>query len=81
MNVIQELVDIMKALRDPETGCPWDKQQTMESIVPHSLEEVYELVDAVERNSMEEIKDELGGFIVSHYLLFANGVRSRLFRF
>ena len=63
MKSMQELLDIMKALRDPDTGCPWDKEQTMTSIIPHSLEEVYELVDAIERNSAEEIKDELGDLL------------------
>ena len=63
MSAIQELVNIMKALRDPDSGCPWDRQQTMSSIVPHSLEEVYELVDAIERSSQEDIKDELGDLL------------------
>ena len=63
MKPIQELVDIMSALRDPETGCPWDRQQTMESIIPYTLEEIYELVDALERNSMEDVKDELGDLL------------------
>ena len=63
MNSIQELVDIMSALRDPETGCPWDRQQTMESIIPYTLEEIYELVDALERNNMENVRDELGDLL------------------
>ena len=63
MNSIQELVDIMSALRDPETGCPWDRQQTMESIIPYTLEEIYELVDALERNNMEDVRDELGDLL------------------
>ena len=63
MKAIQELVDIMAALRDPETGCPWDRQQTMETIIPYTLEEVYELVDAIERNSMEDVMDELGDLL------------------
>ena len=63
MNSIQELVDIMSALRDPETGCPWDRQQTMETIIPYTLEEIYELVDALERNNMEDVRDELGDLL------------------
>ena len=63
MKSIQELVDIMSALRDPETGCPWDRQQTMESIIPYTLEEIYELVDALERNNMEDVRDELGDLL------------------
>ncbi len=53
----------MSALRDPNTGCPWDRQQTMKSIVPHSLEEIYELIDAVERDAMDEVRDELGDLL------------------
>lgn len=53
----------MSALRDPNTGCPWDRQQTMKSIVPHSLEEIYELIDAVERDAMDEVQDELGDLL------------------
>ena len=61
--MIQELIDIMAALRAPDSGCPWDRQQTMESIIPYTLEEIYELVDAVERNNTEDIKDELGDLL------------------
>ena len=60
---MQELLDLMRALRDPQTGCPWDREQTMASILPHSLEEIYELVDAVERDNMEDIRDELGDLL------------------
>ena len=61
--MIQKLIDIMSALRDPDTGCPWDRQQTMESIIPYTLEEIYELVDAIEQNDTEEIRDELGDLL------------------
>ena len=44
---IDKLVKIMKKLRDPNSGCPWDKLQTMESIIPHSIEEVYEVAEQV----------------------------------
>ena len=70
MKSIQELVDIMAALRDPKTGCPWDRQQTKETIIPYTLEEIYELVDAVERNNMEDIKDELGDLLF-HVIFYA----------
>ena len=63
MNTIQDLISIMAALRDPETGCPWDRQQTPESIIPYTLEEIYELVDAIERNSMDDTRDELGDLL------------------
>ena len=70
MKAIQELISIMAALRDPETGCPWDRQQTMETIIPYTLEEVYELVDAIERNSMEATRDELGDLLF-HVIFYA----------
>ena len=43
---IEQLVDIMAKLRDPQNGCPWDKKQTFESVVPYTIEETYEVVDA-----------------------------------
>lgn len=57
------LVSLMKALRDPKTGCPWDKKQTFESIVPHTLEEAYELAWAIEHQDKEEIKLEVGDLL------------------
>lgn len=63
MKSIEELIDIMTALRDPDTGCPWDREQTMDSIIPYTLEEIYELVDAIEQNNVEGIRDELGDLL------------------
>ncbi len=60
---IDELIDLMSKLRDPVAGCPWDQQQTFSSIAPYTIEEVYEVVDAIERNSMDELKDELGDLL------------------
>ncbi len=71
MKPIQELIGIMAALRDPETGCPWDRQQTMETIIPYTLEEIYELVDAIERDSMEDIMDELGDLLF-HIIFYSH---------
>ncbi|TNF05636.1 MAG: nucleoside triphosphate pyrophosphohydrolase, partial [Gammaproteobacteria bacterium] len=48
-NKLQDLLYLMKRLRDPETGCPWDLKQSFASIVPFTLEEVYEVVDTIER--------------------------------
>jgi ATP diphosphatase len=59
----KRLLDIMQALRDPETGCPWDKKQTFESIVPHTLEEAYEVADAIEQGDMTELEGELGDLL------------------
>ena len=50
----------MRRLRDPATGCEWDKVQTFESIAPYTIEEAYEVADAIARNDLEALKDELG---------------------
>ena len=71
MKPVRELIDIMAALRHPETGCPWDREQTPESIIPYTLEEIYELVDAIERNSTEDIKDELGDLLF-HIIFYSH---------
>lgn len=60
----------MKSLRDPETGCPWDREQSMDSIRGYTLEEAYEVVDAIERGSMEDIRDELGDLLF-HIIFYA----------
>lgn len=60
---LEDLRYLMRRLRDPETGCPWDLKQSFESIVPHTLEEAYEVADAIERGQREEIKDELGDLL------------------
>ncbi|CAH9066071.1 Nucleoside triphosphate pyrophosphohydrolase [Pseudoalteromonas sp. CIP111854] len=60
---VAELLSIMATLRDPEKGCDWDKQQTFKSIVPHTLEEAYEVADAIESNNMDALKDELGDLL------------------
>ncbi len=61
---ITRLLDIMAALRTPETGCPWDLEQDFASIAPYTLEEAYEVTDAIERNDMEDLKDELGDLLL-----------------
>ncbi|MDW6002961.1 nucleoside triphosphate pyrophosphohydrolase [Vibrio mangrovi] len=60
---IEQLKQIMAQLRDPESGCPWDKKQTFESIVPHTVEETYEVVDAIYAQDWENLKEELGDFV------------------
>lgn len=57
------LVGIMQALRDPETGCPWDKQQTFATIAPYTIEEAYEVEDAISRDAMSDLKEELGDLL------------------
>ncbi len=63
MAVIERLLAIMARLRDPEHGCPWDRQQTLASIVPHTLEEAYELAEAIETNDADAIRQELGDLL------------------
>ena len=60
---MQELLDIMKRLRDPENGCPWDTKQDFSSIAPFTIEEAYEVADAIARENMTDLKDELGDLL------------------
>jgi len=61
---ISRLLEIMAALRDPQTGCPWDVEQTFGTIVPYTIEEAYEVADAIERNDMVDLADELGDLLL-----------------
>jgi ATP diphosphatase len=60
---IERLLKIMAQLRDPESGCPWDIEQTYQTIVPYTIEETYEVVDAIEREDFEDLKQELGDLL------------------
>lgn len=60
---IEDLKTLMARLRDPDTGCPWDTRQSYKSIVPHTLEEAYEVADAIEREDYPHLKDELGDLL------------------
>jgi len=60
---MEKLLQIMALLRDPQHGCPWDLEQTLESLTRYTLEEVYEVVDAVEEGTPEALKDELGDLL------------------
>lgn len=57
---LSDLLAVMQRLRDPRSGCPWDVQQNFASIAPHTLEECYELVDAIERDDLPQVREELG---------------------
>ncbi|MFC4270344.1 nucleoside triphosphate pyrophosphohydrolase [Sneathiella chungangensis] len=57
---IDQLLDIMKKLRDPDGGCPWDLEQDFSTIAPHTIEEAYEVAEAIAKGDMDELKDELG---------------------
>lgn len=60
---IERLLQIMARLRDPQDGCPWDVRQDFASVAPHTLEEAYEVVDAIEREDTEGLRDELGDLL------------------
>jgi len=61
---IEALLDIMARLRDPDGGCPWDLEQDFASIAPYTIEEAYEVADAIERGNMDDLKDELGDLLL-----------------
>lgn len=63
-STIDDLLRIMAQLRDPERGCPWDVQQTYASIAPYTIEEAYEVADAIDRNAIGELCDELGDLLL-----------------
>ncbi len=61
---IERLVEIMRRLRDPQSGCPWDIEQDFASIAPYTIEEAYEVADAIERGAWGELQDELGDLLL-----------------
>lgn len=61
---ISRLIEIMAALRDPETGCPWDIEQTFATIAPYTVEEAHEVAEAIARNDMVDLRDELGDLLL-----------------
>lgn len=63
MNSIDSLLEIMRRLRDPDQGCPWDLAQDFASVAPFTIEEAYEVADAIQRQSLDELKDELGDLL------------------
>ncbi|WP_445371644.1 nucleoside triphosphate pyrophosphohydrolase [Methylomonas sp. HW2-6] len=60
----QELLGLMSRLRDPETGCAWDLKQDFHSLIPYTIEEAYEVADAIERNDFEDLRGELGDLLL-----------------
>lgn len=60
---IKELLSVMERLRDPKKGCPWDKKQTMETIIPLSIEEVYEVAEQIYNKDYDKLKEELGDLL------------------
>ena len=60
---IDHLLEVMARLRDPQRGCPWDREQEFSTIAPYTIEEAYEVADAIARNDMVALKDELGDLL------------------
>lgn len=63
MQLIQQLIGLMQALRAPDSGCPWDLKQDFQSLIPYTIEEAYEVADAIERNNIDDLKGELGDLL------------------
>ncbi len=61
---IEDLIAVMAALRNPDGGCPWDLEQDFKTIAPYTIEEAYEVADAIERNDMNDLREELGDLIL-----------------
>src|SRR6185312_5307218 len=64
LSPIDRLLAIMARLRDPGAGCPWDIQQTFAAIAPYTIEEAYEVADAIERGDLADLKEELGDLLL-----------------
>jgi ATP diphosphatase len=62
-SAIARLLKVMERLRDPQNGCPWDREQTFATIAPYTIEEAYEVADAIERNDATDLRDELGDLL------------------
>ena len=64
MTNINKLLEVMRSLRNPDNGCPWDVAQDFKSIAPYTIEEAYEVADAIERDNMDDLRDELGDLLL-----------------
>ncbi len=78
---LQRLLTIMKTLRDPQTGCPWDRKQTFATIAPYTLEETYEVLDAIQREDYADLRDELGDLLFQVVFYAQMGSEQGLFDF
>jgi ATP diphosphatase len=78
---IDRLLEIMRRLRDPETGCPWDIEQDFDSIAPYTIEEAYEVADAIERRDWAGLKGELGDLLLQTVYHTAMGEEAGHFTF
>ena len=78
---IERLLEIMRRLRDPETGCPWDIEQDFDSIAPYTIEEAYEVADAIARRDWGELEGELGDLLLQSVYHTAMGEEAGHFTF
>ena len=78
---MDRLLEIMRRLRDPVTGCPWDIEQTFATIAPYTIEEAYEVADAIARNDMDELEGELGDLLLQTVYHTQMGEEAGLFSF
>ena len=78
---LDDLLYLMRRLRDPESGCPWDLKQSFETIAPYTLEEVYEVVDTIERHDYKHLSEELGDLLFQVVFYSQLGEESELFGF
>ena len=78
---IERLLEIMRRLRDPKTGCPWDIEQTFDTIAPYTIEEAYEVADAIERRDWPELEGELGDLLLQSVYHGAIGEEAGHFSF
>jgi MazG family protein len=81
MKETQRLLEIMARLRDPERGCPWDRQQDFKSIAPYTVEEAYEVADAIERDDLGALREELGDLLLQVVYHARMAEEAGLFRF
>ena len=75
------LLEIMRRLRDPETGCPWDIEQDFATIAPYTIEEAYEVADAIEREAWDELKGELGDLLLQSVYHTQMASEAKMFTF
>src|SRR5215471_17175265 len=61
---LARLIEIMAALRTPDTGCPWDLEQNFATIAPYTIEEAYEVADAITRSDLHDLREELGDLLL-----------------
>ena len=78
---ITRLIEIMAALRTPGTGCPWDLEQNFATIAPYTLEEAYEVADAIARGDLADLREELGDLLLAGRVSCPHGAGARRVRF